>query len=105
MVIFKIELDKRSILANMKQDLTITTNYKLCVVITILFLFMLNSVYSQKFSIITGLALNGKSATSVNMNIFPPGKGGNKTVANISDHLLAGKRIVIPTAVIVRLQS
>jgi len=78
---------------------------KLCAVITIPFLLMLNAVYAQKFSTITGLALNGKSATSVNMNIFPPGKGGNKTVANINDQLPAGTRMVIPANVIVKLQS
>ena len=85
--------------------LTIAFCCKLCVVIAILFLLMLNSVYAQKFSTITGLAFNGKSATSVNMNIFPPGKGGNKTVANINDHLPAGTRMIIPPNAIVKLQS
>jgi hypothetical protein len=87
------------------KDLTITFCCKLCVVITILFLFSLNSIYAQKSSVITGLAFNGKSATSVNMNIFPPGKGSNKTVANINDHLLAGTRMIIPPNAIVKLES
>jgi len=85
--------------------LIVISRCKLRAVILILFLFMFNSIYAQKFSIITGLAFNGKSATSVNMNIFPPGKGGNKTVANINDHLLAGTRMVIPPNAIVKLQS
>lgn len=85
--------------------LPITPRCKLYVVATILFLFAVNFIYAQKFSTITGLALNGKSATSVNMNIFPPGKGGNKTVANINDRLPAGTRMVIPANAIVKLQS
>ena len=85
--------------------LTIASCCKQCVVIAIVFLLMLNAVYAQKFSTITGLALNGKSATTVNMNIFPPGKGGNKTVANINDQLPAGTRLVVPANAIVKLQS
>lgn len=84
---------------------TITCRRCRCVVMAVFLLCTLNASYAQKFSTITALALNGKSATSVTMNIFPPGKGSNKTVANINDQLQAGTRMVIPPNVIVKLQS
>ncbi len=80
-------------------------SYKLCIAITTLSLCIVNAVSAQKFSTITGLALDGKSSNSVNMSIFPPGKGENKTIANINDQLLAGTRMIIPANVIVKLQS
>lgn len=83
----------------------ITCNRCCCIVMAVFSLCTLNASYAQKFSTITALALNGKSATSVDMNIFPPGKGGNKTVAKINDQLQAGTRLVIPANVIVKLQS
>jgi hypothetical protein len=78
---------------------------KIHAAIMLLFLFIVSVAGAQKVSTITGLALNGKSAASIDMNIFPPGKGGNKTTANINDRLLAGTRMVIPANAIVRLQS
>lgn len=106
LVIFKIESDKRPIPANMKHTYrVINFRRNLCAIIVILFLCTLSTIYAQKFSTITGLALNGKSATSITMNIFLPGKGGNKTLANVNDQLPAGTRMVIPANAIVKLQS
>ncbi len=87
------------------KSLVISYRCKLHAAIILLFLFIAGSAGAQKFSTITGLSLNGKPASSVNMNIFPPGKGGNKTVANINDRLENGTKIIIPGDVMVALKS
>ena len=79
--------------------------YNLHAAILLLLLFIVGVAGAQKTSTIISLWENGKSVSSVNMNIFPPGKGGNKTVANINDRLETGTKLIIPANVIVMLES
>ncbi len=75
------------------------------VAIVLLFSFIAASANAQKFATITGLTLNNTPVNSINMNIFPPGKGGNKTVARINDRLESGTRVIIPPHALITLQS
>ena len=76
----------------------------LSTVVCILFSFILNPLFAQKNSTVTGLAFNGKSANSVKTSVLTPG-GGNKPEISIGDKLSSGTKLIIPPATIIMLQT
>ncbi|HEX5149851.1 MAG TPA: tetratricopeptide repeat protein [Parafilimonas sp.] len=73
--------------------------------IMLLLSFIAGSAGAQKFSTVISLRSGSESVSSVNMNIFPPGKGGNKAVVNINDRLETGTKMIVPGNVVVVLRS
>jgi len=72
--------------------------------IIVLLTFSVNSLFAQKFSTITNLGLNGKSATTVPIGMMPPG-GENKSQASVGNNLVSGTKLIIPPNTMVILQS
>lgn len=64
-----------------------------------------NPLLAQNFSRVVNLAFNGKTATTVNVSVMPPGSGNKKSQITVGDNVFSGTKLVIPPNTIVALQS